>query len=264
MLLPTLRAIAASLNRRLEGLSVTELLVGTRETYLKKTMEYAVDPQRRLSAIWGSGVHSVHEGHAFGMRSEERLFSEHYSGKFDLYGAALDDDATLADIKTANASKIAKALGLYKTDIPTGEVFKSGPRKGEPKTRKEWHSGGAKHITDWAVQINAYRMLLETEGFPVSKMVIQAICRDGGARATAENGLDKAVYLIPINRINDRWINRYLGLKAVYLELAIKHGILPSPCNRRERWQGDKKCLEFCDVAELCDYGQNKKSHSVI
>lgn len=260
MLLPTLRSIAASLNRGLAGFSVTELLEGTRAAYLKKTAEYALDPQKRLSALLGSGIHAIHEDHAYGdISSEVRLYGEHCSGKYDLYGAVLDDDATLADIKTASAAKISRALGYYKADVPTGEVFKSGPRKGQPKSKKEWHTGGVRHLLDWAVQINAYRILLEAEGLPVSRMVIQAIVRDSGARAENEQNLDRAAYIIPVNKISDRWVQRYLNLKAVSLELALKHGITPPPCRPRERWSGDRKCLEFCDVADYCDYKLKKE-----
>ena len=55
MFLPTLRSVAASLNRNLTGASVTELIAGTRETYLKKMTHYAVDPQSVLYALHGSG-----------------------------------------------------------------------------------------------------------------------------------------------------------------------------------------------------------------
>ena len=42
MFLPTLRAVANSLNRKLQNATVTELLAGTMETFLKKTTDYAV------------------------------------------------------------------------------------------------------------------------------------------------------------------------------------------------------------------------------
>lgn len=48
MFLPTLRAVANSLDRGIEEATVTELLAGTRKTYLKKTTNYAVDPQNVL------------------------------------------------------------------------------------------------------------------------------------------------------------------------------------------------------------------------
>jgi len=36
LFLPTLRAVAASLERNIDGFSITELLTGTREMHLKK------------------------------------------------------------------------------------------------------------------------------------------------------------------------------------------------------------------------------------
>lgn len=260
MLLPTLRAIASSLNRELVGVSVTELITGTRETYLKKTTDYSVDPQARLAALLGTGLHAIHEDHAYGnISSEVRLYGEHCSGKYDLYGAVLDDANTVADIKTASAVKISRALGFYRAEVLTGETYKTGPRKGQPKTRKEWRTDGVRHILDWAVQLDAYRMLLEAEGLPVSNMVVQAIVRDWGARAASEQNLDRAAFIITVNKISISWIQRYLNLKSVFLELALKHGITPPPCRPRERWAGDRKCRDFCDVSDYCDYRPKKE-----
>lgn len=59
MFLPTLRAVANSLDRKLSEPTVTELIAGTRETFLKKTTDYAVDPASVLYALHGQAVHSV-------------------------------------------------------------------------------------------------------------------------------------------------------------------------------------------------------------
>ena len=91
MFLPTLRAIAKSVDRKISEPTVTELLCGIRETYLKKTTDYAVDPMQQLYAIHGSAVHTINEGHTEGnMLSEERLADNVTSGKFDLYGQIID------------------------------------------------------------------------------------------------------------------------------------------------------------------------------
>lgn len=44
-----------------------------------------------------------------------------------------------------------RALGYYKVDVPTGEVYKTGLKKGRPKTKKEWRTDGVRHILDWAI-----------------------------------------------------------------------------------------------------------------
>ena len=51
---PTLETLARSVADRGLGrkYSVTELIAGTREQYLKKTTEYAIDPQAHIFAIF--------------------------------------------------------------------------------------------------------------------------------------------------------------------------------------------------------------------
>lgn len=59
MFLPTLRAIAKSLDRNITEPTVTELIAGVRETYLKKTSAYAVEPSTVLYAVQGQALHSI-------------------------------------------------------------------------------------------------------------------------------------------------------------------------------------------------------------
>jgi hypothetical protein len=257
MFLPTLRAIADSLNRKVEGATVTELLAGTRETYLKKTTEYAVRPQDQLYAIHGTAFHAVNEGYTDGnMLSEERLRDNVTSGKFDLYGEILSgEDNTLGDFKVTSSYKLMRALGIYKKDVPTGETYKSGLKKGQPKTRKEFCYDGVRFIMDWALQLNYYRILLEAQGLKVGRMVIQAMCRDFGLRIAAERGIHEPVQLIPVRKISDCWITRYMLEKTARLTKALETNSLPEVCSSKERWH-DKKCQEYCPVAGKCPYGQ--------
>lgn len=257
MFLPTLRAVAGSLDRKLDKATVTELLCGIRETYLKKTTDYAVDPMQQLYAIHGSAVHTIHEGHTGGnMLSEERLADEVTSGKFDLYGQIVDyNDQTLGDYKVTSSYKLMRALGYYKVDVATGEVYKTGLKKGQPKTRKEWRTDGVRHLLDWAVQLNYYRILLEERGFIVDNMKIQAMCRDYNLRTANERNIRKPVYIITINKISDRWIKLYMSAKAKRLEEALSKGYLPALCSAKERWH-DRKCQEYCAVAANCPYGR--------
>ena len=74
MFLPTLRAVAKSLDRKISEPTVTELISGVRETFLKKTSEYAVEPSSVLYALQGQAIHSINESHTQGnILSEERL-----------------------------------------------------------------------------------------------------------------------------------------------------------------------------------------------
>jgi len=256
MFLPTLRAVAKSLDRGLSEPSVTELLAGTREMYLKKTTDYAVDPQSTLYALHGSAVHTINENHTEGnILSEIRLTDDTTTGKFDMYGKILDeDDGVLGDLKITSSYKLMKALGIYKFDVLTGEVYKTGLKKGQPKTRKEFRYDGVKYVMEWAIQLNYYRILLEKQGFQVNKMVIQAMCRDNSLRIAGERGIDKPIYLIPINKISDRWLIRYMDYKAKQLKKALQEKRLPPRCSAKERWN-NRKCLDYCVIAGNCPYG---------
>ena len=145
------------------------------------------------------------------------------SGKFDLYGQIIDlSDKTLGDYKITSSYKLMRALGYYKVDVPTGEVYKTGLRKGQPKTRKEWRTDGVRHILDWAIQVNYYRILLEQRGFKVESMKIQAFCRDFSLRIAEERNIRRQVYIININKISDRWIKLYMETKAKRLKELLK------------------------------------------
>lgn len=260
MFLPTLRAVAASLERKVDKPTVTELLCGVRETYLKRTTEYAVDPLQQLYAVHGTAVHAVQEQHTDGnMLSEERLADEITSGKFDLYGQIVDyNDSTLGDYKITSSYKLMKALGYYKVDVPTGEFYKTGLKKGKPKTKKEWRTDGVRHLLDWAVQINYYRILLESKGFKVDSMKLQVLCRDYSLRVAVERNIIKPVYVIPINKISDYWVKKYMAVKAKRLQEAFEKGCLPKICSVKERWH-DRKCAGYCAVADNCPYGRMVK-----
>ncbi len=257
LFLPTLRVAAGSLNRNLKKATVTELLCGTREMYLRKTEEYAVDPMQQIYALHGSAVHAIQEGQSYGeILSEERLYDRITSGQFDLYGRILTDRSNvLGDYKVTSSYKLMKALGYYTVSVPTGECYKTGLKKGQAKTRKEWRTDGVRQIFEWAVQINYYRMLLEEQGFQVGRMEIQAMCRDYGLRIASERNIRKPVYVIHINKISNHWLDLYMKTKAERLERAIRDKKMPPACSMRECWNG-RKCRDYCVVAESCPCGR--------
>ena len=263
MFLPTLRAVAKSLDRNITEPTVTELIAGVRETYLKKTSAYAVEPSSILYALQGQAIHSINELNTQGeILSEERLKDDITSGQFDLYGKILDaDEGVLGDLKITSSFKLMKALGIYKVKVDTGEIYKSGLKKGQPKFRTELRYDGVRDLLDWAIQLNYYRLLLERAGFKISRMYIQAICRDSSLRIAQERGIDKPVYIIPINKISDHWLTRYFQRKAKLLSEAIKRKTLPPICSFRERW-GSRKCLSYCAARENCPYAQRLLSQN--
>ena len=264
LLQPTLSSIAAATHRKLRVPSVTELIAGTREAYLKKTADYAIDPQARLFALNGTGVHTILALEASEYMSEQRFYGDAFCGQIDLYGDLLGDGVpTLADLKTVGSYKALKALGLEAVDVEIGEVYKTGERKGQMKTRKEWVPGGRRDVREWALQLNAYRYLLEKEGFPVGRMVVQLLVRDAGLEVASRRGIDRSGYLLEINRISDIWIERYFERKAKCLYEAIWTKQMPAICKAIERWGQDRKCRDYCAVRDVCDYAVrlNKKGN---
>lgn len=227
--------------------STTQLLKGTREAYLELTTDYAIDPQDAIFRIIGSKSHGVLDCYTGENElGEIRLEDDNSTGQFDFY-----DNGLLSDTKTSGSYKVMKALGYQQVDVPTGEVYKTGAKKGQPKTRKEWVEGGAKDRLDWAIQMNDYRMKLERCGFPVNQMVIEALCRDGNTYIAQSRGITFNGTLIPINRISDHWISLYMKTKADRLIKALETNKTPGRCNGRENW-GGRKCDRYCNVKEAC------------
>lgn len=253
---PTLEAVANSVKDRKLGrkYSVTELISGTREIFLKKTSDYSVNPQSQIFAMHGTAVHSICEQHSPSFAiTELRLSNEMFTGQIDAYGDLLGNGKhILLDYKVTSSYKAAIALGFYKVDEPTGEVYKTGIKKGQPKTRKVVKKDGIRHLFEWAVQLNAYRILLEEHNFPVEEMYIQMYVRDYSLRIASERNINQPIYLLKINRISDTWLKRYFLEKKDRLDYALKNNIIPQYCSDRESW-GGRKCSEYCNVFDVCN-----------
>ena len=242
--------------------STTQLLRGTRESYLLIKHDYAIDPQKSLFALHGTKAHGALDKHTpDGCLSEERLDDGISTGAFDFWSP--ENGGTLIDVKTYGSYAVAKTLGYKETNVPDG-VYKTGERKGQTKYKKVISFDGVKKRFDLAVQLNDYRMKLEqVKGVPVKHMLCEVIVRDGGTYMATNRGITQNGYLIPINRISDHWVRLYMTKKRDDLASALATGVMPKPCNKRERWQ-DKygkcnKCIGYCAVAEFCDIGIKQK-----
>lgn len=262
---PTLETVAKSVADRDLGrkYSVTELITGTREMYLKKTTEYAINPQDHIFAMHGSAVHSICERSTTSrIMTELRLFNDTFTGQIDCYGDVLGNGKKiLMDYKVTSSYKAMIALGYYREDVPTGETYKTGAKKGQPKMKKVWRYDGVRKLFEWAVQINAYRLLLEEHNFKVDDMYIQLYVRDYSVRTSSERNITKPMYLLHINKISDHRLRTYFSAKKARLDAALKQGEIPGFCSARENWHG-RKCAEYCDVYEECR-NQDKVSSPV-
>jgi hypothetical protein len=243
----TLRAIAQQREWTGEP-STTQLLKGSREAYLEIVKEYSIDPMNELFRVLGSKAHAFLEEFTDNELTEERLHDDIASGQFDFYDP---ETCALVDTKTWGSYKVMKALGFRQETVETGECFKSGPRKGMPKTKKIVVKAET-DMKDTEIQLNHYRTLLEATGFQVKEMFVEAIVRDGGTYMAIGRGIDNNGYLIPVKRIPDEEVREYLNGKRFSLLYALETGEMPEPCTDEECWDGHK-CAGYCRVAKFCD-----------
>lgn len=236
--------------------STTQLLAGTRENYLKLTHDYAIDPKSSLFMLHGTKVHDYLEHYTDDEGiSELRIDDGVSTGAFDYYSA--ENNGTLYDNKTYGSWKVAKILGMYSKKVATGEVYKTGAKKGQPKYRNEICTDGPKLRLDLAIQLNDYRMKIEKElKKPVNQLVCEVIVRDGNTYIANQRGITSPGYLVPINKISDQWVARYMKKKAGDLLTALETNTMPPPCRYSECW-GGMKCERFCNVSQFCDKGCN-------
>lgn len=242
--------------------STTQLLIGTREAWLKIKQDYYINPDDKVYALLGTQVHSVLDKFGYGDHlTEERLRDEICSGAFDFYDG---ETQTLYDYKTWGSYKVMQALGISCIEVPetdeNGEIVlkKSGKNKGEPKTRKIWTSGDiatrAIALLETSIQLSNYRdKLLQVlpKGYTVKNIAVQVISRDSGLIVSTQRGIEEKAPLIPVNGISSHWVNKYLGRKKELLLKYLSEDIIPPLCRKRETWN-NKKCQQYCEVKEQC------------
>jgi hypothetical protein len=264
--LPTLVAVAQQ-RPWMGNPSTTQLINGTRLAYLQLVENYAVNPIKRAFALLGSQHHGRLESVTKRMNAlaEEKLDGD-VTGILDLL---CPDETTeqeayeLWDYKTAGSYKVAKALGLVGTKVPspTGETYKTSGKwgkAGDIKLVKTWvPNATAQDIWEWEYQINHYRVKIEAIGFPVSKMFVQITVRDGGTASARGRGITEEICKVPIRRIPDNIIIDYFAQKRRQLLAGLVKRRLPPLCNEAETWQG-RRCNGFCDVAEFCPNHKTK------
>lgn len=238
--------------------SATQLLSGTREEYLKIKKRYSIDPQSSAFAIFGTGCHAFLEGYLENdkMIAEKRLKDPtgSYSGQFDCYDGKR---RILYDVKTYGSFKTAGLMGLVKHKDPIiGSDGKQLKWKNGKKKFKTYFTVGRRHNFDVAVQLNAYRIMVEHAGYPVEDMQVEVFTRDAGTFSAKDRGITTNMQLVRINFISDRWVQRFMLEKARRLKEAVKTNTLPPPCSYRETW-GGRKCKDFCAVWKFCEKGRS-------
>jgi len=207
--------------------STTQLIQGTMCAFLKLTNDYAVSPDSRAFMIHGTKGH----GNLEAADDEYSLLEERFNDDTtDITGIAdvlevENGHSILVDYKTSGSFKVAKALGFYVDEEETDEVYKSGKRKGEHKTRNILkRDQSKKDRREWELQLNKYRMEYEKRGFQVNDLKIQCVVRDGNTYMARSRGVFRNVYYFKINILPDTEVTEYFDRKKWALLKALNRG----------------------------------------
>lgn len=256
--------------------SCTQLIQGTMAAFLKITKDYAISPDSRAFAINGTKAHKNLEN--AGAEDEmSELEMKFVDGDISGIADAIETECgrvILSDNKTSGSYKIQKALGIVQYDELTGEVYKTGPRKGEPKTRKMLkRDNEAIDRWEWELQLNFYRVQyddgvrkkikeLEAAGEVVppslrivDELRLMSIVRDGNTTVARNRGIVRNVYYFRLPIMDDKEVREYFKTKKEALFKALKQGFWDEVCNAKENWDG-RKCQNYCEVAEHCRFGK--------
>ena len=234
--------------------SVTQLLNGTLESYLKIKEDYDISPNDMAFAISGTKKHGNLEEH--GENPEQHLVYDGIQGTCDELEKNDDGTYTLIDYKTSGSYKVAQCLGIAveKTKIPDG-FYKNGKEKFLTETEIIQIPGD---WGDYAMQLNMYRIMLqETKGIKISDMKIFFVVRDGGIAVARSRGITKNVYFASVPFIEDGKILRFFKEKREDLFSYLNSNTIPPICTQEERWF-DRKCQGYCPVREICPRRQGE------
>jgi hypothetical protein len=253
----------AAKDRPWKAVTPSQAFNGPRYIYLRQVCDYAEDPHDKAFAILGTGSHDKLSVHWLikGFVAEQKFSDDIIKGIPDIVEP--DENMLgyyiLYDYKTSGSYKVAMALGLEKTEVESFDedgypiLYKTGAKKGQPKTKQVWTENrekGVAEIEDWTFQMNRYRILVEKANYPISKMIVQCIPRDGNTFVAKNRGVDKNVILVEVPRLDDDYVlNHYQKLQDEITAAFQTHN--PRICNKKESWNG-RKCNGYCSVAKQC------------
>jgi len=233
---------------------------GARYIYLKAIHEYAIDPYAMTWAVLGTAAHELLSNREIvdNVFEEMPLSHDAMEGIPDV----LERDEfnagsyILTDYKTFGSYKVAKCLGIEKIQQALRDsdgrvvTFKSGKNKGNPKMISVFTHTGTRDIKNEMLQLNCYRIMYEAAGFPVSRMNLQVIVRDGATYIAKSRGIKENMYLIDIPRMKDGEVLGYYKALQSAVSDALITGWAPK-CSAEESWDG-RRCKGYCDVAKQC------------
>ena len=238
--------------------SVTQLIDGTRKQFLMMTTDYAEDPKDCAWKVLGTKSHSGLDNDNDMSFTEEKVEGFGMSGTADLVEQQQNGDLWLVDYKVSGSFKVAQALGLVKVERERFDEQGNPLKYKNGKVQKDvsWVADPTKRdLKDWALQLNAYRMLFEKQGFKITALKIFTVVRDGRTYIAEGRGVTDPFTYIDIPILPDSEVSEYFGKKGKALCTAMTGGVVPPPCSADETWNG-RKCASFCPVKNKCmEYG---------
>lgn len=233
---------------------------GARMIYLKAIHEYAIAPYAMTWAVLGTAVHGLLAKHGITNNTLEEQFLQaaDIEGTADLLeiDEMFPESYVLTDYKTFGSYKVAKCLGLEAHNEAIIDnrgnpvLLKSGKNKGKPKTKKVFTPTGKPDLANEMLQLNQYRILFELAGFPISRMQLQVIVRDGGLYIAKSRGVFENLYIIPILRMKDSDVVCFYANLQKQVDEAFKIGWAPR-CSGTESWDG-RRCDGYCEIRKYC------------
>ena len=259
--LPTLIKIASGERPWTGTPSTTMLLNGAMLSYLRATTEYTINPKDRAYSLLGT-EHHAQLAQFQGQWLAEKKQGNTITGTPDILepDEEIPGQFILTDYKTYGSFRVAKCLGLVKeTGKSTTEVYKKSGKwgkVGEPKTITWFRKDPAEaDLHDEMLQLNHYRLLLEAEGFRISRMQLQITVRDGGIQMAQSRGVDENIYLVDVPFMMDSAVTHFFETARKKMEDYIAGTVSRMPCNAEESWNL-RRCQDYCEVAQNCEQGR--------
>jgi len=229
---------------------------GPRYIYLAATVPYTVDPAESAYAFMGTLNHLKVAQHDDNVIAEENVGI----GTLDL----LSDDETnpghylIEDYKTYGSYRAARVLGIVCDEKPViGDdgnpvLLKSGKNKGKPKMEKVFRRDPASaDIYGEQLQLSRYAIEDEKRCFPISRLMLFIVPRDGGTFVSQTRGITEKIYYIEIPRMSNQEVCHYYDTLQVEVDNAFKTGYARI-CNSWESWEY-RRCKGFCPVSKECE-----------
>lgn len=282
-------------NRDYDGpgtIHVTNALNGTREEFLKNSIDYSVNVDKSIYMAYGTSSHANMEK---GEGVEQKLSFDGILGTTDLCYPE-GKDLVLTDYKFIGSFALVKTLGIKESgrkpvlDADGEPVLykRSGKygKAGDPKTEAIYtiNFSEGDHF-NYTMQGNMYRIAIErATGKGIDKIKFWFVPRDGGTQPARQRGVTRPFYYIELPRMDDEYVLKYFRekrdelswrmvdseqIRAKYtageldtesfINEAVKLEIMPPVCSDHECWEEGRKCKDYCIVNFACKMvGDNK------